>query len=271
MDAVFSPVDARYTHDVAAPPPADSPRHTELILEAIQTALADPREHRLFQSGKLPGLFPHRYGTAAAAALRAIKGGLFETVRTEVKGRLIVEWVRVTPKGVGFVHDHDSPKAVLRELREVIGETRSGVPVWMADVRGELAGVAARFEERAREMTAKLDELARRVEAALRRVESNGTRLADPMVKVVPWGLVALEYLDRREATGVRGDCPLGELFHAVREQFPVLGVPEFHDGLRRLHDNRAVRLTSGGPSGVRTDLEYAMLVGAELCHLVGR
>ena len=89
-----------------------------------EAALADPREHRLFASGKLPGLFRSRYGPPAEAAMFAIKDGLFETVRTEAKGRLIVEWVRVSSKGVGFVHTHDSPKAVLSELKQVIGETR---------------------------------------------------------------------------------------------------------------------------------------------------
>ncbi len=246
--------------------------HLDLTLDALKSAVADPREHRLFESGKLPGLFPRRYGAAAEAALAAIKDGLFETVRTEAKGKLVVEWVRVTPKGVRFAHDHDSPKAVLRDLRAAIGDTRGGVPVWMADVRGELAAVAARFEERAREMTTRLDELTRRVEAALRRAEATGPRLPDPTAKLVPWGEDALEYLDQREQAGGPADCPLSELFHALRERHPMLSLPEFHAGVRRLHDTRAVRLS--GWSAVphaRPDPEYALLVGAELCHFVGR
>lgn len=246
--------------------------HLDLVLNALQAAVADPREHRLFESGKLPGLFPRRYGASAEAALAAIKDGLFETVRTEAKGKLVVEWVRVTPKGVRFAHDHDSPKAVLRDLRAAIGDTRGGVPVWMADVRGELAAVAARFEERAREMTARLDELTRRVEAALRRAEANGPRLPEPTARLVPWGEDALEYLDQREQAGGPAECPLSELFHALRERHPALTLPEFHAGVRRLHDTRAVRLS--GRSDVphaRPDPEYALLVGAELCHYASR
>lgn len=256
---------------VAANQQADA-RRTELILDALKTALADPRDHRLFQSGKLSGLFASRYGPPADAALAAIKDGLFETVRTEAKGKLIVEWVRVTPKGIGFVHDQDSPKAVLRDLRAAVGETRAGVPVWMADVRGELAAVAGRFEERVKELTAKLDDLTRRVEAAVRRTEAAGPRLPDPLARVVPWGVAALEYLDRREAAGGRGECPLAELFPAVRERHPQLTVAEFHDGLRRLHDNRAVRLTGAAAgAGHQPDPEFALIVGAELCHYAGR
>jgi hypothetical protein len=243
--------------------------HLDLLLDALKTALADPREHRLFAAGKLPGLFRSRYGPPAEAALFAIREGLFETVRTEAKGRLIVEWVRASSKGVGFVHDHDSPKAVLSELKQLIGETRGGVPLWMADVRTDLARLTTQFEERTRDMTARLDELARRVDAALRRIDAS-PKLTDPVARLVPWGEAALEYLDRRSAAGARGACSLGELFHAVRQTVPTLTVPELHDGLRRLHDTRAVRLSSA-TAGTPTDPEYAMLVGAELCSVVGR
>jgi hypothetical protein len=245
--------------------------HLDLLLEALKIALADPREHRLFQSGKLPGLFRSRFGPPAEAALFAIKEGLLETIRTEAKGRLIVEWVRATPKGVGFVHDHDSPKAVLSELKQLIGETRGGIPTWMADVRTEIARLTTQFEKRTREMIARLDELARRVDAALRRIDT-APKLADPVARLVPWGESALEYLDRRSATGAGGPCSLAELFHAVRQAVPTLTVPEFHDGLRRLADTRAVRLSSHSAfHALRTDPEYAILIGSELCSFVAR
>lgn len=245
--------------------------HLDLLLDALKTALADPREHRLFQSGKLPGLFRSRYGPPAEAALFAIKEGLFETVRTETKGRLIVEWVRATPKGIGFVHDHDSPKAVLSDLKQLIGDTRGGIPVWMADVRTEIARLTTQFEERTREMTAKLDELGRRVDAALRRIDT-APKLTDPVARLIPWGEPALEYLDRRSAAGAGGPCSLAELFHALRPSAPALTVPQYHDGLRRLHDTRAVRLCGNSAyPGLRADPEFAMLVGAELCSFVSR
>lgn len=266
MDATLIPTPPALP---ATPRQTEAVPHLDLLLEALKTALADPREHRLFQSGKLPGLFRSRFGPPAEAALFAIKEGLFETVRTEAKGRLIVEWVRAGPKGVGFVHDHDSPKAVLSDLKHLIGETRGGIPVWMADVRTEIARLSTQFEQRTREMTARLDELARRVDAALRRIET-APRLDAPVARLVPWGEAALEYLDRRNSAGARGPCPLAELFHALEQ--PALTVPEFHDGLRRLHDNRAVRLLGNGTHPtLRTDPEYAMLVGPELCSFVSR
>jgi hypothetical protein len=254
----------------ARPAPAEAERRTELTLDALKRGLAEPGEHRLFRSGKLSGLFPSRAGASAEAALAAITDGLLEAVRTEAKGKLIVEWVRVTPKGVAFVHDRDSPKAVLRELREVIGATRAGVPEWMEAAREEVAAVAEKFERQGAELLKRLDALAARVEAALRRAELAPPQVPDPVAKVVPWALEAVEYLDRRAEAGAAGGCPLRELFDAVRAGRPGLTVPNFQAGLRRLHDVRAVRLT-GAADGSIPDPEYAMIVGAETCSFAAR
>jgi hypothetical protein len=272
MDAV----DAAATADPdlipfpARPAPAEAERRTELTLDALKRGLAELGEHRLFRSGKLAGLFPSRAGASAEAALAAITDGLLEAVRTETKGKLIVEWVRVTPKGVAYVHDRDSPKAVLRELREVIGATRAGVPEWMEVAREEVAAVAEKFEWQGAELLKRLDALAARVEAALRRAELAPPQVPDPVAKVVPWALGAVEYLDRRAEAGAAGDCPLRELFDAVRAARPGLTVPNFQSGLRRLHDVRAIRLT-GPADGSIPDPEYAMMVGAETCSFAAR
>src|SRR5712692_5192092 len=91
---------------------------TEALVEALKQALAEPGEQRLFKSGKLAGLFPGRSGANADAAARALRDGLLEIARSETKGKTVIEWVRVTPGGVQFLHDHESPLTVLRELRE---------------------------------------------------------------------------------------------------------------------------------------------------------
>lgn len=257
--------------DLGPPAPAEhapgSPR-TELLLEALKTAITVPGEHRLFRSGKLAGLFPSRAGTAAEAALIAVREGLLETVRNETRGKIVTEWVRGTPKAVGFVHDHDSPKSVLRELRELLATTRDGVPAWMAEAKAEVATLSARFEERASELLGRLGELASRVEAALRRAETGGPAVSESVGRVVPWAVEALEYLDRRTTSGATGECPLPELFHAVRVKSPDLTLSAFHDGLKRLHDVRAVRLV---PTTGMTEPEYAVVVGGRLMYAAAR
>jgi hypothetical protein len=243
-------------------------RRTELLLEALKTAIANPGEHRLFRSGKLAGLFPSRTGTSSEAALIAVREGLLEVARTETRGKIVIEWVCATPQAVTFVHDYESPRSVLRELKDVLDATRAGVPSWMAEAKREVAALATHFEVRAAAVLARLDDLATRVEAALRRADLHFPAIAEPVGQVVPWAIEALEYLDRRSVTGATGDCPLPELFHAVRVKCPSLTLPEFHDGLRRLHDVRAVRLS---PTDEMSEPEYALPLGEQLVYRVWR
>ncbi len=252
-------------HPAAVIPTA---RRTQLLLDALKSAVAEAREHRLFASGKFTGLFPNRSTACAEASHEAHQLGLFETVRTETKAKQVIEWVRITPKGIAYLHDHDSPKAVLQDLKATLGATAQGIPDWMHDTREQLAELKIEFEARSGEMIAQLAELTQRVEAALRRVDAATPKLPTILQTVVPWGVTALEYLDSRREVLASGDCSLRELFVALRPKFPELSVPEFHTGLRRLHDNRSVRL-SRTESG--TDPEYAILIGAELCDSVVR
>jgi hypothetical protein len=263
----------------APPPPSDvhppggfvelpDPRRSEYLLDALKTALAAPGEHRLFRAGKLAGLFPARGGPSAEAAVQAIRDGLLETVRTETRGKLVTEWVRATPRAVSFVHQHDSPRSILRELRDVLQASRTGVPEWMAEAKREVAALSASFEVRAAALLARLDDLAKRCEAALRRAETAGSAVAEPVARVVPWAMVALEYLDKRDETGPKGDCPLPELFHALLTRFPDLTLPAFHDGVKRLRDVRAVRFA---PATEMAEPEYAVVVDGKLMYAVGR
>ena len=261
-------MDATYGDDSAGLTATPSPRHTELLLDALKAALAVAGDHRLFRAGKLIGLFPSRAGAAAEAALFALCDGLLETVRTETRGKVVTEWVKPTPRAVAFVNDHDSPQSALKELKQLLDVTRSGVPSWLAEAKAEVALLSSRFEERAAAMLSRLDEVAGRVEAALRRAEANTSAVAEPVGRVVPWALDALEYLDRRAKAGSVGECPLPELFHAVRVRLPDLGLAAFQDGLQRLHDSRALRLV---PGLTLAEPEYAVVAEGRLMGAVSR
>ena len=245
-----------------------NPQRTELVLDVLKAAIATPGEHRLFRSGKLSGLFRSRVGLAAEAALVALREGLLETIRTETKGKVVIEWVRATSKAIAFIHDHDSPKSILRELKETLDTARMGIPIWMTEAKQEAARLSAQFQEKAAAMLARLDDLTLRVEAALRRAETDGPGVSEPVSRLVPWAIEALEYLDRRNASKRSDDCPLPELFHALRVKFMDLNLPAFQNGLSRLHDVRAIRLS---PAAELSEPEFAMLVGGQMMGAVGR
>ena len=65
---------------------------------------------------------------------------------------------------------------------------------------------------------------------------------------------------------------PLPELFAALREQVPALVLREFHDGLRRLRDLRAVDLLPVAPGqDALAEPEFALLDGARWLYYVAR
>jgi hypothetical protein len=254
-------------------PGVEHDRDREVLLEALRQALAGdagPRdgEQRLYRAGKLAGLFRGRAGSNARAAAQALRDGLLEVVRTEVRGKSAVEWVRLTPRGVDFLHEHESPVRALQELRSALRSNRQAVPAWLEEMGNGLRGLEERLRADARTWLRRLEALERRVEEALRRLEAAAPLLPPDVAEAHPWALDALNYLDRRRSGGAPGGCPLPELFAAVVRQHPGLSVSAFHEGLRRLHERRALHLEpDASPAGLPQP-EFALLErGAVLYH----
>src|SRR5262249_25479164 len=159
--------------------------------------------------------------------------------RTEVKGKTTIEWVKITPKGVNFLHNQESPVQVLRELRSILQTNREGIPLWIADLRQELQTQGNRLVEQVQRYQQTLEALSRRADEALHRAEQAEPILPDSLLATTPWAPEALSYLERRSGNGAAGTCPLPELFAALRDKHAELSLSLFHDGLRRLHDQR--------------------------------
>src|SRR5947209_8112572 len=201
---------------------------TQALLDALKDALAQPGEQRLYRSGKLPGVFPSRNGLNAEAAARALRDGFIETTRTETKGKTVTEWVRVTNKGVDFIHEQESPAWAMDELRAVLKMTEEGVPVWMTEIRQQLGALGSRLTEEVQAITRRVEVLSQRVLESLRRHDAAQPTLPDDAAAQVPWGQEAVNYLERRRASGVINHCSLPELFRAVIQKQPGLSLPDF-------------------------------------------
>jgi hypothetical protein len=249
--------------------PKELEKRDAALLDGLRAALAGD-EHRLYRSGKLTGLFPSKTGLVGEAAALAVREGLLEYARTETRGRFEIEWVRLTAKGVEYLYEHDSPRAVLGDMRDMLAAARSGIPVWQDEMLRSLEKLATDITGEMARYLSKLDALAKRVDQALRRVEVN-PGLSGVLQELVSWGVDALTYLDRRAEGGAAGECPLPELFGAVRAKHPALTVRDFHDGLRRLADNGAVRLTPWAGPGAMPQPEYALMADGRLMYHVGR
>jgi hypothetical protein len=245
---------------------------TDVLLDALRRAIAEPAEQRLFRSGKLSGLFTGRTSVHAEAASQALREGLLEVVRSETRGKVTIDWVRPSPRGVLFVHEHESPLRALEDLHNILRVSREGIPVWLAEMRHDLQALVARVADEAERWSHRLDALSQRVEEALRRADAGKIEKANGSARAVPWALDALMYLDRRQTGGAATPCPLPELFAALRLQHDGISMTGFHDGLRRLADHRALQLFPfHGPSTELPQPEYALLDGATVLYYAGR
>jgi hypothetical protein len=117
---------------------------TDILLEALKTAMSQPEAQRLFKSGKLPGLFAGKTSVNSEAAERALREGLLEVVNTELKGKMSIEWVKITPRGIEFLIGHESPVRALDELHAALQLTQEGVPAWVSEIRRGLAELSER-------------------------------------------------------------------------------------------------------------------------------
>jgi hypothetical protein len=235
-----------------------SDRVTEVLVAALKQALEDPSaDRRLYKSGKLDGLFPVRGGAGGEAAARALANGLLEVVRTETKGKTVIEWVRLAPRGVEYLNERQSPAEALHDLRDVLHANQQAMPLWLADMRATLRALDERLATDAQKWMQRLDAMVRRVDETLRRLD--GAAPPPEVVRSYPWAANALAYLDRRRGSGARGNCPLPELFNALAREHSDLSVGVFHEGLRRLREQRAVRLLPVNGADL-TQPEFALL-----------
>lgn len=249
-----------------------SDRSVEAVVAALKQAMAEPGEHRLYRSGKLAGLFASRSGVAGDAAARALRDEFLTVVRTEMRGKTMVEWVALTPKGIEFLHAHESPLTVLRQMHETLAVSRAGIPRWLESIQQQWVAFSEQVKSDLQQTIKRLDALSDRVEEALRRADAVAPKIPDAVGGSLPWALASLEYLDQRRFAGAPGDCPLPELFSAVRESHPQLSIIEFQDGLRRLADHGALRLIPLGPdNGAVPEPEFVMVDGPTLLYFANR
>jgi hypothetical protein len=249
--------------------PTDRVRDT--LLDALGHALASAGEHRLYKAGKLDGLFSARTGAAGDAAARALAEGLLERSRVEVKGKTQIDWVRITPRGVEFLYEHESPLRALHELHATLRANQNAIPVWLEQMHGVLRRLGDELTADAGRWLERLQSLERRVAETLRRLEAAGPLLPDDVALAYPWAIDVLNYLDRRRGGGAADACPLPELFRAVVAHHPDLTLAGFHEGLKVLHRRKALLLKPAESLEQVTHAEYALLDESLVYYLAAR
>jgi hypothetical protein len=224
-----------------------------ILLDALREAAGSSGELRLYRSGKLPGLFGARTTAHTQAATQALRDGLIELARTETRGKATVEFVRVTPRGLDFVLQHDSPARAMDELRDALAGNAQHLPAWLADIRREIDAMNARMADEVTRIGKRLDRLALLVEATLAKAEKARQPAA------LPWSQAAVDYLAGRQDITRQPGCPLPELFAVLHQRQFALSIKDFHSGLRQLRDDGLVQLLPSDGGNGTPEPEYAM------------
>jgi len=238
-------------------------RNKFALLEALKVAATDRGELRLYRRGKLPGLFVHRTRSNAEIANQAVKDGLLEVTRVEASGKATVEWVRITPKGLDYLLESESPVRALLELGEALAANQDGLPTWAAQMQARIDAMAQSFNADVVAMRRQLESLSHRVIEAIDRLEAAHA----PMP--VPWTQEMLDFLQRRQQVGLGTRCPLEDLFASLRANHTALTIKEFHAGLKHLRDDGTIALMPSVPNGDSSAPEYALLDGVAVYYYV--
>lgn len=246
-------------------------RSTEILIDALRRALSVPGEHRLYRSGKLDGLFPGRATASMQAAETALREGLLQRSRVEVRGKTEIDWVEITPRGVEFLHQQESPVEALHELRATLRANQHALPIWLENMRGMLRELDARLTADADRWLQKLEAMDRRVSDTLRRLEAATPLVPPEVLETHPWAVDALNYLDRRRAGGAPEACPLPELFAAIAPHHREVSITSFHEGLKRLRQRRALELRPVEDPTLMIRPEFALLEGDGVFYLAVR
>jgi hypothetical protein len=136
----------------------------------------------------------------------------------------------------------------------------------------QLASISTKLEE-TRQALKSQKEMVSKLQERLQPPDMKGLlhKLQAPSVAAVvtdsqpDWLAAALEFLADYQRQNPYGHCPLPELFHRVAER-RGLSIGQFHDGLRRLVQERRIRLHPfTGAAYQLQEEQYALVAGQEI------
>jgi hypothetical protein len=228
-------------------------KSTMLILEALGRAAADPDGLPLHGGKTTAGLFA---ATSAGkqAARRCIDHGLLRAIRTETRGKTATEICAITEKGLTFLVAQVSPKQVLEDFVRTLDARREQI--------AELVDAAGR-------MQCTLEALRANAENVLQHAATSASAGPEHSTNgCEQWSSAIVNYLARWHDSAASEDCSLPELYRYAREAEPNLTVGQFHDRLRKLHQQQRIYLHPWtGPLYDLPEPAVALLVGHEIAY----
>lgn len=234
-------------------------KSTQLILDALTRAVAEPSGVPLHVQKSGPGLFPTT-ALARTAADRAKSEGLLQNLEPETKGR---EVVAITEKGRHFLAHQQSPRQVLEDFVRILEDRQTAVQELSRNVSEMSAGLAALrlvVEQVLPRLTESHTLNGQAMNGTLTRPRPTATAANDALIADVKSQLA-----EWHATAGAAHDCPLPDLFRRL-DSADQASVGQFHDALRQLHDDHQIYLHPWtGPLYALPEPAFALMVGHEV------
>lgn len=268
---------------------------TELVLDALTQAVAEPAGMPLHAGKTEAGLFPST-SIGKSAAKKCLDEQWLVVVGSDGAGRNGRELYTATEQGLHYLVERASPRQVLEDFVRLLESRQGQVDELLAVARrmaDGLTGLKLTLTAVLPQVTSARMPLGNRLQnthhsnhvavegktSTAANANGWGTQpmtasesLASPSVVVdngdeLDGGILS-HLADWSASAGVAQDCPLPELYRSlcVRDNPPTIG--QFHDCLRRLHEAGMVYLHPWtGPLYALPEPSFALLVGHEIAY----
>jgi hypothetical protein len=234
-------------------------KSTQMVVEALTRAVADPGGAPLHGSKSVPGLFSAS-ATARQAAQRCKEEGLLRTVSTQARGKTVQEICAITEKGLAYLLGQVSPRQVLEDLVRALEARQAQAGELVATARQTQAGIEA-LRAVAEKVLTQVQQRRESAPLPCDKADTGGNGSQ-------PWNSAALKELSRWQSSGALEDYPLPQLYRAIRKSASSLTLGQFHDGLRRMQEQGQIYLHPWtGPLYEMPEPPYALLTGHEIAY----
>ena len=192
-------------------------------------------------------------------------------VRSEGEGKKLCQWVKITAKGIRFLHERESPVRALDEALSLLKKEKEATAVGVVRMQERLEEISEKLLQEASHWTQKIESLEKRILDALDRLEQAGPLVPPGLLKEVPWSIEVVRYLQWRRGELDSGKCPLPELFEMLQNAYSYLDCPSFHDGLKKLFQARVIRLEGVSDPALMDKPEFALLDSGQVYYFACR
>jgi hypothetical protein len=223
--------------------------------DALTAMMTDPAPRVLHGSAKQPGVFQGTSTALKAAARVCLKNGWLEpTGQFAGTGKSRKDLYRITLAGLQAVTARGDQRSVLEGLGQRLDKLQQAyaqLPARIAEFSHEVATLQHTVQQSVLELRTALDQTIERLKPhsldqmqhSLQQSEAPASSAEPASGLPIDWTEEMVRLVGEQKQRHVLQRLTLTQLYSHIQAKIPHLTLGDFHDGLRRLHDQGRIRL----------------------------